>query len=770
MRIITLKLTGFKGADVSHDLSPLNLFTGANGSGKTRVIQAVEFAVQGKTSLGGKPEHTAQLASTAGCAVRTTLDDAFEWVRAIHCDARTQSLSTAAEVRGRDGLSLKDADAAIRAHVGAFAPALDLSTFTSLSQDKKRAFVLDLCARAAGGEIDADAICTRINVELLKRHRDIGEGTVSLARDHAESDYDVVDRLYDRLSARYRECVNSVMTHVHAEIKGELTAAIGAAVAKARDIKNAATAAKDKSHAASQELSKRKAEIVVAAGGIAIMREELTAIERDREDIITQIAHQEGRASARQNALDIIQSRNRQRDTLCKSLKHNKGDTGPSADDAAELDSQADHIEKLHAIVDDEGLEQARRDHEAAQEAYTWAIRDTETRSGALGLLRVDLSILQKRLVAAKGDVFRRALGLLANMVAAVPNLAGSPDVTKLRALLTAHAGADAGADDPKVAQASITALDSNIAKDERVLNTAKEAVLEAEKIAGECNVTFERLREAYTARMRGRNDSLAEAKQLRDRATEIRRRVAELQTQAENANTAIKNCDTEIVRLESELNNLDSDGGFVPLDELIPQQDRLKALIEEAKARIDAKIRYDSIDTELTNCIEAAERHRSMYDAASAVLEAIKVLREELIEELVRPLKKHIQRFLFHDPDHVVYLDLTNANDKPTFDLGWIVDGKHKHAMDALSGGEAAIYSAALTYALVQLANPPLKLLLIEAGECDMPHLMVLLDAIERVGGDIDNAMVTTHLPVEVVTGGWNLVKLATQELAAVA
>ena len=136
---------------------------------------------------------------------------------------------------------------------------------------------------------------------------------------------------------------------------------------------------------------------------------------------------------------------------------------------------------------------------------------------------------------------------------------------------------------------------------------------------------------------------------------------------------------------------------------------------------------------------------------------------------ELIRPLLDRMNRFLEAAfPGHVAFCELVNDRGRPIFQLGWIFDGARRY-LPALSGGESGLFCAALGYALVVLADPPLKLLLIEASELDIGMFGRLCNGIEAVESELDSVMVATHLgsavhlcePTAVDSTPWNIHQL---------
>jgi hypothetical protein len=166
----------------------------------------------------------------------------------------------------------------------------------------------------------------------------------------------------------------------------------------------------------------------------------------------------------------------------------------------------------------------------------------------------------------------------------------------------------------------------------------------------------------------------------------------------------------------------------------------------------------------QLAECLAKKGRETVTYDVAKGVAEAIKVVREEYMAELVAPLVDKLNAVLGRlGGARTAHCKLLDLRGQPAFDLGWS-DGKTEVSLDAMSGGEQVLFSVCLLYALVMLADPPLKLLMIEAGELDGDRLDDLLCAIHTLTdgpvGAIGNVLVATCRPPRRAPG-WNVIEL---------
>ena len=74
-----------------------NLVLGENGSGKTRLLQMIAFAVTGRTELGGTNDASMQLMGPLGGSVRAKTAKGFGWTRHLIRDARENKVSSKLE-------------------------------------------------------------------------------------------------------------------------------------------------------------------------------------------------------------------------------------------------------------------------------------------------------------------------------------------------------------------------------------------------------------------------------------------------------------------------------------------------------------------------------------------------------------------------------------------------------------------------------------------------------------------------------------------------
>ncbi len=197
-------------------------------------------------------------------------------------------------------------------------------------------------------------------------------------------------------------------------------------------------------------------------------------------------------------------------------------------------------------------------------------------------------------------------------------------------------------------------------------------------------------------------------------------------------------------------------------VDYLESERKKVEEDIEALQERLAEKQKSVTLTQEIVETQARAEARTLRHETGKLVVKAIKVQREVLTKKLVAPLIDHMNTFLKGVSDDLTaFIELDNPTGKKVvFRMGWMFDDQQVH-IEAMSGGETAIFTAALAYALVILADPPLKLLLIEAGEIDTENMLALLGAIESVQCHLDNVLIATYQPVAAASG-WNVIDMA--------
>lgn len=782
MKITTVTVANFKGLSERFDTERFNLFVGPNGSGKTARLLAPQFAIAGTTPFGARPDDAFKLCSADRLRVHVLLDDGFTWTRAIIRDPRQKTLQTEVTVVGRSELGMREASALVAETVGTFAPMFDLGAFLDLSSDKRRDFVLDLCAEAADvGESGTSMLPRELLIELYKI--ELGPGTVEQYLARCEPD---LNGLKEKLGTDKAGYLDEVMVAVTSGFTENPAESLAEALRLGRVLTNGTKQNRDRAQQATQKLSERKAKCVVSAGSAADLEERLQALTNQREEIVKQLEHQAGRDSARvalQRSLEAATSR------LTAAQDESARIAATPEPDMAE----AEKLEAEAKVLDVEkpagDLEALTEDVAQAKTGVNVSITEKTLHAGHVVTAAASARTLEASLKRAKESPWQKALDLAdgIDIVLSITKDDPPAEWTLLYELITENAKLDNIAHfEATLAKAKDTVKDVDhrdaelttaVNEAEDFLATAEEALRSAEAT----NRETERLC----------NENIRKRETLRTEFGRIAIAHANWATIQERTAKQMKEHTGEQVGAQKLLNELDAEGGHINVDDLRKQQGTVEIAIATAKTELEAKRSYAVLDTELTACIAQAERETVLHELSKSMCDAIRALRERLMERMVSPLLDRLNAFLdVAAPGRKAYCELVNAKGTPAFELGWIVSGGTrslaaitqgalpgvapqppgptttvtedvKVPLPALSGGETALFGAGLAYALVSLAKVPLKLLLLEAGEVDADNLKRIMKAISHVGRDLSNVMIAAHADPKWLDSGWNVVKL---------
>lgn len=759
MQLASLALSNFKGVNATMMLDKLNLLVGPNGSGKTARLLAQTWGITGQTSLGGRPEDTAKLGGTRGCRVILTTDTGFGWMRSLQVDHRSKKLSTAVVVTGKESLGVTEGHAIVRQTVGDYAPMFDVNKFLDLSAEGKRQEVLNLCARAIPTPSDEPRkLYNRILTEWLKQ--ELGEGTVAMAvkLDGTPKGLDV---LFMTVGGTRRQAFNDVMQMVCEGSRVESAVeAIATSLDTAKNMMNAAKRQRDESQQAARKLSEEKAKVEVPAEVVEELTAKRNTLVDRRTEIVTQIANQRGRESARTSLSTSLKDADWKLETAEKRL------AGAKAATVAPLD-EAERLEKLAAQIDIQEYDSqpaidkaaaARSDKFREEEGLHEAERELDK--------AVDNRAMSaQRLSEATHSPWQRALALATPLNDEIRLVTGeSSQRTAWQAIYTIIVEQAQVAPIQELEEQFNVTVGREVELEEKVsVLTRSAAHAESQELLHEEEATKIRLLERDAQANRGQRAELLE------RAKTIREASSRREHEIKQASKDIEDIQKHRVSVERRLNELDAEGGHMSLDDLDEQCLALDRELVDLNDKIKRKQQYQTLEAELTKCIASAEREGIVHSVCKVVCEAIRTVRETMMREVVAPLIERMDECLGHMgvPASGVYCDLVNPRGRSIFELGWIVDGERKVPVEAMSGGESVLFSTCLLLALIELADPPLKLLLIEAGALDNERLDGLLRAIESVKDRFSNAFVATHGEFSEISTDWNVVHLGAPETA---
>ena len=726
MRITTLALHDFKGVNGTFELGPLNLIVGPNGSGKTALLQAIQWAIEGRTALGGRLEDTALLAGATGCSVAVTLDDGFGWTRLLTRDNRANKLSESVVIGGTV-LSGKAAQTAIASHVGRdgelFAPMFDLRTFLDLSEDKRRDFVLALCAKA-GRSIKVSKLVEKIEREFLIAA--LGEGTVGKQPNAA---------MLPKLSQAQREAVGVLSGELTAGIKGDMGAALSAAAEVTKRISLDAKRTKDQARQAGLRLADQRAAAQVIAENLDQLEARLAAAHAARTDLQAQAANQEGRASAKRSFECEIE--------LQRSTMQNRAARLTAPFDADRLTTLRTQYAEIMAGLQgycpsNPKLDEARARLAALANAVTTlAYKDREW-TATIRQHETDRRRLLDERAGLEANPWVRVDAILLELGIEISG-ANAPSFGRLRLLVAAQL---AGVSDRlAVIGIEVGRLDADIAEAQTFAAECQAQLQTARADSDQANAEAVALTAAQAERERKHRADQEHVQAMRRELQSLEQAALDRDAWTREA----KESQTKLLDAQQKLESLLAEGGFIADAELQQRRAELTSQIETISETIKQKRAAQAVAVELAKCQAAAERDEVLHATAEMFRDAVRVVRESMMVELVEPLLAHMRPFLAAamGPDCIPYCRLEKPNGQPIFELGWTA-GERRVAEPALSGGERALFGAALAYSLVRLADPPLSLLLVEAGEMDDGAKMDTRTALE-VNPPLGNVVIAT-------------------------
>ena len=787
MRIEELTMTDFKGVDSTTRLGRLTLLVGPNGTGKTARLDALRFAVQGDCRFGAQPQAVAKLGSHKGCGVRVKLDDGFAWTRKIERNGKTKAYATTLHVAGHDGLNLRDAEPILAGKVGRFAPTFDLGAFLGLSDDKRRDYVLELCG-SAEGEADIADLLARANLAYLAD--ELGAGTVAVycvEADGIRTKRDdltpaqrgkVARALNTKLSAADREALAVALARVGEQMHGMPTpAAVAAALEHAKTLANESRRERDRAQQAVARFTAQRDALQLASDTVEQLKTRRAELVEQRTQAREQIANQEGRSSG---IADYERKLSKLAGDLAAaeaSLATLTAATGPTQADADAARAQAKQM------IDDNPEPMA--DFSEAQDAADAARRELNTAAGIDGNLATTIRGLNQQIDAAQArlrdleqraadDPWMRAHELYRHVQQQARDDHPMTEIdawVELGDLIAINIG---NYPTDEVA-AHVEGLRAKLGEATGAKATAAVRHESAIKAMADAEEIVRLATEQHAASHRAWAKTITDSQVIDDKANEITRQIDRRQIDIEATTDRIESIKSEQVDAQRALQDLQSAGGSVPVEQLQAQVKSLGDEIEQVDRQITAKERHQALESELTRAIAAAEHESVMHEVCKQLADAVRTIREELMHDLVRPLVERINRFLdAASATGRAYCDLEDARGKPVLELGWLThDGTRKVPLPAMSGGETVLYGVGLAYALVTLAAPPLKLLMIEAAEVDDETGASMLGGLVNVADDIDNVVIATcHLPIDVdaIDHAWNVVELGDDEARSAA
>lgn len=722
MNIQSIQFKNFKGLTRSLDAGALNLFLGGNGCGKTAVLLGIRFAMTGETPHGRRPMDAWKMSGPTGCSVTITLDDGFSWTRALRKHRRNGTIRTELDVAGEEHLGVADSEALIRDRVGAFAPTWTARETLSQSPDKLRDFILGLCgSNGTTCDLDSTVLSERIRRRFLEAEANVPADKLSM--DQLREDFADAPLLGHAASTIVGAMIGKTDPAAAAAMLSGLTAA--------REAANATKALRDEKQAAARALRERIAEIQVEADTATDHAEALATVREEIRVVDEQIGEARERATSIQDADGRLRGLREKHRVTVHDLEHiHAVDLGEAESADAEANELHDDLADVPDLV---GAEQAAN---AAVQAELQASALVDACDRDYTAQDVEFHSLSRRLERLAGDPWAEAVRRFNVLIAA---LAADDDDGLCAGFHDWLAGRSS-------IEESLAATERKVTCAKRMdeLNAHRKTLDAAANEATDKSIAAQADEADAKAAHDARATTIDSAETLRAKARMIRDRHATTEADRVRLAKLVDEINTDSNKIEDQLHELRLDGltsGGLD-EERAALAIREQAILDAAKSAEQAK----ALQTELDTVVASCERQGRLHDIYKGLADAVRALREEIMAEAVRPLIKHVQAFLdAANMGRRAYCDLAGDTGRPAFDLGWS-DGTTRVSLDVLSGGETTIFVAAVAYAMVRLADVPLRLLLIEAAEVDAQHMARLLEAIEITCKEGPQAFLATH------------------------
>jgi DNA repair exonuclease SbcCD ATPase subunit len=199
---------------------------------------------------------------------------------------------------------------------------------------------------------------------------------------------------------------------------------------------------------------------------------------------------------------------------------------------------------------------------------------------------------------------------------------------------------------------------------------------------------------------------------------------------------------------LQDELNKLVGEKmpTFAPLDELKPQYEALGNQIIIAEGVLKDKQTAKTTLSNKQTAIRSAASAENYFKGCKSISDSLgsKGIQGELVKSILGPIEAAVnQNLTLMGVNNLTYFTTESETGKEVFHFGWIKEGR-KTKFNVLSKGEKLMFLCAFLVALLERANPPVKVLAIDnvenLDEFNLPNVLRGLDAISH---KLDNILV---------------------------
>lgn len=692
MKLKRIVSRGFKGAEFAYDLDkPLCLF-GDNGAGKSRVLQAIHYALSGEVPTGKALDAVALFFPPRGGTVTLELENGEKVTRGIVVDAEKKKNSEFLSFDGEPASFLSSA------------AVLDIRNFLELSPNLRREFIMELVETATDGVNLIAAVSHQFAQEIGGKaataqwlHKEKAPIPLFFFSNHGIHQHLMSLRI-DGLS------LGGVCNFYLEEAKGLKLAArkrAGEAKAAIREMEPEAKAAENMAKALP---AAREAEIALSDK----VKLHLERIKRMEE--LKKVADE------RQERVLSLQAKKSSIEVQALSLE--------AAGDLPTPPAEIDNLRKLNEEIQEgekqgKGLEQlidAWQDLQVQAKGYEEGIAEAEDILGKIA--KQPVTALSHLL-----DSFQDSL---------------HPEMRKAKAL--AREAAAVELEDFRACSDNISDMQEKLELVKAKLPVAFNAAQDAKTALQQLEKNLEKDKAIYSEMF------TRTGKAQRDYAEAVRTRDARL-TAARANERLMTDLDTQIRLAGEEYEKADSAfaDAIRALEEGPEAADDPSDLVERLKQATGAREAAEKAGgawEAYQKAIESARAAQVEEEAWKLAEVAIKSVREEYVGDTAAGLIQDLTDYWRSSGrQEIPYLLLESERGKPIFELG-LLRGEERIALGALSEGEQLLFTISLAYTICK-RDKGLKPLLIEADPLQHNNLTDLMAWLERNRGSFDAVVV---------------------------
>lgn len=751
---MNISAEGFKNSSFDLRLQKLAFITAANAQGKSRVGDAIRFALLGWVPyLGRRLADTAALLRGREAIVKLSLSE-IQMIRRTMSRTEDGGLTSTVKCswveKGRQG----DHESAILRLLGGeiddVEQLLDIRTLIGLSPNLRAARLQALLAAASA---TPEELAAEIAAQTVMR-------LANVAPERMPEDYRTLMPL---LSDGMRAALKGLAPTLLAKLRE--TGIAGVCEWSNASKREHAAAAKNKA-AAAHELGERLAGYGEAAA------DEIARLEADRDRLRGELGAAQERnraATARQatiesaareleRARDKLQAAQARRETVSREVVEHARDPRRLAEVEAELDALVAPLPEEHTEATELMAKAQHLDQDAAAVLTNAPQRGSrEIEAGIIGLENQLADTEQSPWIRVRniGRIIEQDAKGTSERVQRLRTLA-----IELQTLALEHAL------DPQAIRSRIARARQELEKaitEEQALAAGRRTATEQQQEAQRCRTAAnEILSAAATTYEQARAEFASRRAPLVAERDALRVGIERRRQDAADADTALARAEEAHRAAQQRTEDL----GQAP-DEITADTAALEADLAAATRRLTEHARLKAARDELAALILELKRAQVLRDVFTALEWAAQQVRAQQVTEAGGPLKAAMRRFL----------TAAGRREEPFFhaaggvcDLGWITPVGDQVLVQALSGAEWVLYTTALVYAMLMLRDPAVKVLLVDAGHCDDANTAALLRAIEAVSEDLTLALVEHYREPARISEAWQVIRLGNGRAAVAA